>query len=164
MTIRIPGERVSVTNRVDNPIVPDGRKGRLPDNSVEKAMIVPEVLLSANLSAFSLPGQQFVESGRLRLPLPPLTGELLAVKITVHVAPTGASIICDVNKNGTTIFTTQANRPTIAAGTNASAWVVPNVTGFNGVTDYLTIDPDQVGSTIPGGDLVLGVWWKTVTV
>lgn len=67
------------------------------------------------------------------------------------VAPTGASIIVDVNKNGTTLYTTQGNRPTIAIGSNASTTTLPDVLTF-AANDILSVDVDQVGSTIAGGD------------
>lgn len=71
--------------------------------------------------------------------------------VAVGKAPTGASIIFDVNKNGTTIFTTQANRPTITAtNTKSSSLAVPNVTAL-AAGDTLTVDVDQVGSTLAGG-------------
>ena len=109
--------------------------------------------------AFSLPGQAFAETGRLHIPLPPVIGVILGVKITCHTTtpPTGSSLIVDVNKNGTTIFTTQANRPTIAISGVASSWVVPDVADFDGTIDTLTADTDQVGSTLPGGDIVVAV-------
>ena len=73
------------------------------------------------------------------------------------VAPTGADIIVDVNKNGTTIYSTQANRPTVPATTNGGAIsATPNVTSF-AVGDYLTVDIDQIGSTIAGGRLTIGI-------
>lgn len=83
---------------------------------------------------------------------------ITAVRISVGVVPTGSSIICDINKDGTTIFTTQANRPAIAASANTSG----KVTNMD-VTDladgsYVTVDVDQVGSTIPGGNLTAQVW------
>jgi len=34
-------------------------------------------------------------------------------KIEVGTAPTGAALICDIHKNGTTLWTTQGNRPTV---------------------------------------------------
>ena len=61
-------------------------------------------------------------------------------------------MIVDVNKNGVTIFSNQANRPTIAAATttdDANAIDLPNVAAGQ----YLTVDIDQVGSTTPGSDL-----------
>jgi hypothetical protein len=106
--------------------------------------------------AFSLPGQAFVEHGRLAMPFPGITGTLLGVNARVHVAPTGASIIVDVNKSGSTIFSDQSLRPAIAAGTKTSGWVSPQVTSITN-TDYLTVDVDQVGSVLAGGDLVVAV-------
>lgn len=123
----------------------------------------PSGLGGSTVSAFSLPGQAFLEVGRLRLPMPPVSGTILKIKATLHVAPTGAAAIVDVNKNGNTIFTNQANRPTIAAGTNGSSWMIPDLSTFDGVSgDYFTVDVDQVGSTIPGGDLVVAVWWREI--
>jgi hypothetical protein len=60
-----------------------------------------------------------------------------------------------VNKNGSTIFTTQANRPTIVSGALTSVSVPDVTTWANG--DYLTVDIDQVGSTTPGTDLQVQV-------
>jgi len=111
-----------------------------------------------NLSAYSHTGQVFVVAGRHRLTFPsPAT--ILGVVLAVNTAPTGASIICDVHKNGVTIFTTQSTRPTIAAATFASAEAIPQVTAI-GIGEYLTLDIDQVGSTIAGADLVGVVHWK----
>jgi hypothetical protein len=73
-------------------------------------------------------------------------------RISLGTAPTGASFIVDVNKNGTTIFTTQANRPTIAAAGFASSVAFPDVDTLV-AGDYLSIDVDQIGSTVAGSDL-----------
>lgn len=83
----------------------------------------------------------------------PLAATILGISATVNTAPTGASIIFDVNKNGTTIFTNQANRPTIAASALNTASEVTNmdVTSI-AAGDYITVDVDQVGSTIAGAD------------
>lgn len=85
----------------------------------------------------------------------PLT--IRSARATVGTAPTGAAIICDVNISGTTIFTTQANRLTIAAGaktsgknTSANVTTIPD-------GGYLTVDIDQVGSTIAGSDLLVQI-------
>jgi hypothetical protein len=109
---------------------------------MEKDYTVPGVLAAAT-------GSVPMRYGR--------TATITAVRATVYGStPAGASIIVDVNKNGTTIFTTQANRPTITAG-NSNATV-----GAIGVTsiaanDVLTIDIDQVGSTTPGSNLVVTI-------
>ncbi len=80
-----------------------------------------------------------------------------AVRASVGTAPTGASVIVDVNKDGTTIFTTQSNRPTIAASGNTSG----KVTNMDVTTiadgSYFTVDIDQVGSTVAGSDLVVQI-------
>jgi hypothetical protein len=72
--------------------------------------------------------------------------------IMLGTAPTGAAFIVDLNKNGTTAFTTQGNRPTIAIGAFVSAIAFPDIDTL-APNDYLTIDTDQVGSTIAGSDL-----------
>jgi hypothetical protein len=54
------------------------------------------------------------------------------------------------------MFTTQANRPTVAAGSNVSSVAVPNVTAL-AAGDYFTVDIDQIGSTVAGADLTLVV-------
>ena len=86
----------------------------------------------------------------------PETMAILKVRLLCGTAPTGAAIICDIHKNGTTIFTTQANRPQIAAGAYSGVSVAPDVTAL-AETDLLTFDIDQVGSTIAGADLTIEV-------
>lgn len=73
-------------------------------------------------------------------------------------APTGAAAIFDVNKNGTTIFTTQGNRPTVAAGTLTDLSSTPDVTTA-AAGDYITVDVDQIGSTLPGSNAVISVFY-----
>lgn len=68
----------------------------------------------------------------------------------VGKAPTGSALIFDVNKNATTIFTTQGNRPTIAISATTGSLAVPDVTAM-AAGDVLTVDIDQIGSTYAGG-------------
>ena len=84
------------------------------------------------------------------------TRTIQTVTASVGTQPTGASILVDVNKNGTTIFTTQSNRPTIAVSTNEDESGAPDVTSL-AAGDYLTIDIDQIGSTVAGANLVVTV-------
>ena len=72
----------------------------------------------------------------------------------VNTAPTGATAIFDVNKDGTTLYTTQGNRPTISISGFASTETAPDVTAWAADT-YLQADIDQVGSTITGADATL---------
>lgn len=78
------------------------------------------------------------------------------VLVAAGVAPTGADLIVDVNKNGTTIFTTQANRPRILAGQFVSTVAVPNIMTL-APGDRLTVDIDQVGSTVAGSQITTDV-------
>src|SRR5439155_23771632 len=107
---------------------------------------------------YSLAGAVSTGTGKARLYNDtgvPLT--IRAVRASVGTAPTGASLVVDVNKGGTTVFTTQANRPTIAAGANTSGKVTAiNVTTLND-GEYVTVDIDQVGSTVAGAVHVVQV-------
>ena len=101
-------------------------------------------------AVFSIPGL-LVVGGRLMRYYCETARVVRNVVVSVATVPSGASLVFDVNKNGSTIFTTQANRPTIAAGSNYDGSSVPNVTSVS-AGDYFTIDIDQVGSTYPGYD------------
>ena len=82
---------------------------------------------------------------------------IIGATAAVNTAPTGASIIVDVLKNGTTIYTTSANRPTIAVSTFATTVTnTPNVTTL-AAGDYLTVNVAQIGSTIAGSDLTVQI-------
>ena len=71
----------------------------------------------------------------------------------VGTAPTGATLIADLNIAGTTVFTTQSGRPTIAiSGTDDTA--TPEVVaGTAGQT--ITLDIDQIGSSVAGANMVV---------
>ncbi len=86
----------------------------------------------------------------------PCTLTIQKVKIHVKTAPTGASLIVDVNKGGTTIFTTQGNRPEIAASGTDDDSGAPDVTALS-EGDVLSVDIDQVGLTVAGSDLTVEV-------
>lgn len=112
----------------------------------------------SQIHAFSSGGPLMAEVGGHRL-YNDTSAEwtILSVRASVGTAPTGSSLIVDVNVDGTTIFTTQGNRPTIAAAGSTSG----KVTNMNITTvaagSYLTIDIDQVGSTTPGNNLCVQV-------
>ena len=108
--------------------------------------------------SFFLPGDAYVDTNLGGI----LVGENLdnetisKVKIYVVTAPTGASLIVDVDKNGTTIFTNQANRPEIAIGANADDSGAPDVTTLT-AGDRLTWAIDQIGSTVAGANLYVTI-------
>ena len=79
------------------------------------------------------------------------------VYAAVKTAPSGASIIVDINKNGTSIWNSnQGNRLTIANGSTTG-----NQTAFDTTAladgDLLTLDIDQVGSTSGGETLTVAL-------
>ncbi len=91
-----------------------------------------------------------------------LTGATLSfqkIHISVGTAPTGANIICDVNRgtglSEATIFAA-GDRPTIIAGAKegySTTFATVNLAD----TYYLTFDIDQVGSIVAGTDLTFTV-------
>lgn len=81
------------------------------------------------------------------------------VKLWCETAPTGAAIIVDIHKNGTTIFTTQSNRPQIAATANEGDSTTIEVPSWAD-GEYLEMYVDQIGSTIPGSYLVVHVAYR----
>lgn len=87
----------------------------------------------------------------------PCDGKIVTVKAAVLSAPAGSSAILDINKGGTTIFTTQANRPTIAAAaTVATLAGAPEVVEFS-TGDIFTVDVDQVGSGTAGTGFAVSI-------
>jgi hypothetical protein len=87
----------------------------------------------------------------------PCDGKIVNLSACSISAPAGSSIILDVNKGGTTIFTTQGNRPTIAASaTTATVAGLPEVVEFS-AGDVFTVDVDQVGSGTAGTGFTVAV-------
>lgn len=126
--------------------------GRVPLSQLQSA---------AQLASFAESGVLVAQPGLLRFRFP-FAATISGVTAAVNVAPTGQAILVDVNKNGGTIFTTQANRPSIAAGANAtSSTAVPDETSFV-AGDYMTIDIDQIGSGVAGSDLTVFIVYNPV--
>lgn len=83
---------------------------------------------------------------------------ITGIKAYRGTAGTSGSTIVDVNQNGTTLFTTQANRPTFAY-TDGDDYIVtklPDVVAIS-TGDLLTFDVDQVEGGSPA-DLVIEVY------
>ncbi len=97
-------------------------------------------------------------TGGIRFPILS-TAEIMYVEVWVGTAPTGSTIIVDVNKNGASIFPVVTN-PTIAIA-GFSNLVIPD-TKTLAVGDYLTVDIDQADSNSVGADLSVVVRYRTV--
>ena len=155
-----------MTARLPVPGSDDGLWGNLLNTFLSVAHNSDGTLMASAVQAasraqtlpYSYTGPLSVATGAVRLYND--TGSawtITGVRASVGTAPTGAAIIVDIKINGTTIFTTQANRPTIAVSTNTSG----NVTNMDVTSvaagDYLTVDVAQVGSTVAGSDLSVQV-------
>jgi len=81
------------------------------------------------------------------------TGTIVYASASVVTAPTGANLIIDVNKNGSSIWTA-GQRLEIVAGAYTDTTAVFTTTAVTS-GDYLTFDIDQIGSTVPGSKLVV---------
>lgn len=78
------------------------------------------------------------------------TWTILSIRATVDVSPAGGSVIIDVNKNDTTLFTNQDNRPTILAGELTSGKVTDVAVSTISPGEYLTVDVDQIAASASG--------------
>ena len=86
----------------------------------------------------------------------PFNMTIIGIKAKVLTAPTGAALILDINKNGTTLYTTQGNRPTIADGETSEVATLPDVVSISS-GDIISIDIDQVGSAVAGANLIVDI-------
>lgn len=80
-----------------------------------------------------------------------LTGD--KARSSVTTAPTGANLVVDINKNGATLLSTKLSIDATEKTSKTAA--TPPVTSSDSLADddEITIDVDQVGSTIAGAGL-----------
>lgn len=109
-------------------------------------------------AVFGSPGVQAVKTGQGRYYVVTAC-TILGALASLGTAPTGATFIIDVLKNGTTIYTGGTNRPTIATSgfVSATTLVAPAVTAL-AIGDYLTVNVAQIGSSVAGSDLTVIVF------
>ena len=136
------------------------------DAIIDAAQIVDKRVMLTRLPSF--PIAQFSHKGVLTVGAGvfkfrvPNAWVVTTVEATIGTNPVGSNIVLDVNKSGTTIFTTQANRPTLVPGGGAGGVsATPDAAASSlAATDYLTVDVDAVGSTTAGSDLTVGIWGR----
>lgn len=75
----------------------------------------------------------------------PVACSFLSGDISLVTASSSGTVTCDINKNGTTIYTTQANRPALTATTTHAAFATPDVTTF-AAGDRVGVDVDGAGT------------------
>lgn len=100
--------------------------------------------------AFTIPGQSSVGTKQAGI-LVPYNTNLSQVLVRVDNAPVGASLIIDIKRNGTSIFSDPSLRPTLASGSVSSAVNLPTPVSVL-LGDAISMDINQVGSNYPGGD------------
>lgn len=88
----------------------------------------------------------------------PYAATILGVSGCLGVAATGHAVVIDINVNGTTIFTNQADRPSFAPGVTD----LPEIALSHAVVagDRMTVDLDDVGSTLSGEDLTVFIRYE----
>lgn len=98
-----------------------------------------------------------LSTGNSKTPIIPVHRDLTIVRAyaVVKTAPTGANLIIDIRKGVNSIWaSTPANRLTITAGNTSGNQTAFDTTGLT-ADNSLTLDIDQVGSTIAGADLTV---------
>lgn len=91
----------------------------------------------------------------------PVPWEIVDVAIGVSEAPLGADLVTDMNLNGVTLFTTQANRPRVPAGALRSVAVtVPDITTIPAYA-RVTIEDDGAGTERRGRNRLLIMRYTT---
>lgn len=111
---------------------------------------------------FSRDGDATVEQGLHRFTADrDLT--ITGVLCSAGTAPTGDDLVFDVMLDafdgGGTVFTTVANRPTVSAGDNEGAVVVPDVVDVP-EGHYLTVDIVSIGSGAPGAKIDVRILYE----
>jgi len=106
--------------------------------------------LTTEIVTFAKSGVLTTTTGQHRFYLP-YGAVITEVEASVGTAPTGASLV--------TIFTTQSNRPQIAISSFVnSSTTIEDATHTDG--QYLTVDIDQIGSTVAGSDLTVVISYE----
>jgi hypothetical protein len=109
--------------------------------------------ISSGIDTVGFAGTLTPGSGQSKLVWPfPII--IVSIRAAVGTAPTGSDAIVDVNLDGASMFTTQANRPRITAGSTIGALTAPDITAV-AAGQAVTVDIDQIGSSVAGSDLTV---------
>ena len=91
----------------------------------------------------------------------PRAGTLIETEIWCDIAPTTATIIVDLHKNGTTVYTGGTERPVIAISSTADKSGAPSVTSI-AAGDLFQFQVDQLNVSDEGsiGQLLARITWS----
>jgi len=88
----------------------------------------------------------------------PFAATLLAVRANVNTAPTGSTLIVDINESGTSVLSTKLSidASETTSATAASAAVISDSSLADDAE--ISIDIDQIGSTVAGAGLKVSLF------
>lgn len=90
-----------------------------------------------------------------------IPGQIVSVTMDTSAAPTGATLIVDIQKNGVSMYTGTV-KPTLAISSSKSGVLAaPDLPSF-AAGDEIVLVPTQVGSTVAGADLTMGIGYVGV--
>ena len=147
---------------VTGKVVPGGAFDVVDSDAIEdKSNLKAPTAIVWTLAGALMTGQKVIRF------LAPFAVTLTKMRLVINTGPTGANLIVDIHTGtgaGTTIFTTQGNRPTITDGSLTGVSVAPDVTAIAEAVEF-SVYVDQIGSTIAGSDLtIILVGTKTVAI
>jgi len=130
---------------------------RVPTQQSVKAYVDASTTTVSLEKVITMPGT--ATDGDLSIEVPfKRAATITNVYVWATSAPTSAALRVDVNKNGTTIFTTQTARPSVATSTKSDMTSTPAVTSV-AAGDYVTAQIDTAGGA---GDIIVGIEYTEV--
>ena len=131
--------------------LPVGADGTIPvADSSEALGIKYDTQAGIETEVWGMPGAVTTGTGTTRLYAP--VGMTI---IDFRISLSAGTATVDAHKDGTTLFTTQGNRPVISSG-NVSSLAIPDVTSV-AADSYITIDVDAASSA---EDLIVTMRWR----
>jgi hypothetical protein len=141
----------------------DGAASNIQDQLDAMGALIGAPMYREAVIPYYQPGELAVTTGISRFRFP-FDATLMGVSLVSATAPTGTGpgIIVDVNINDVTVFTDQDDRPQIALTLTDVGEATVFGTGMEDILegDYMTVDIDSVGSTLPGDDLTVIVRYR----
>jgi uncharacterized protein YjbI with pentapeptide repeats len=115
---------------------------------------LPATAVETHAIGFWVPGTLTTANSATPSFIVPKACTIVSAYAAVLTKPVTTPICADIHKNGTTIWSTQANRIQIAAAAQSGTQTAFNTTAL-GEGDQLTIDIDGVGTGTPGANLTV---------
>lgn len=110
---------------------------------------------SENVTFVLTEGNAFVGTDLATIEYFPYAAEITSLVLVVKTAPTGSTLVVDLNKNDVSILSTKISiDATETDSTTAATAYVLSSTSI-AVGDRLSVDIDQIGATLPGVNVQL---------